>query len=225
MNSLFEFFILPENLIFAIALTIVFLIGVLEGVGLILGMSVVGLMDTLLPEGALEFEIDGPDMESSSSLGRLIGWIRYEKVPIIITLIAFLTSFGLFGMIMQAMMLNVVGFLLPLIIATVISGVISLPGTRLFNKLLSMVIPTDESSAITLDSLVGRLATISMGEAKKNSPAQGKVKDQNGKTHYIMIEPDDSDIILKRGEQVILVRKEKSRFFGIKNTNQTLNEL
>ncbi len=66
--------------------------------------------------------------------------------------------------------------------------------------------PQDESSAIFSEELIGRTATIVLGTAKPNSPAQAKVKDQHGYIHYVMVEPEDDDIF-RQGQVVVLTQK------------------
>jgi hypothetical protein len=80
------------------------------------------------------------------------------------------------------------------------------------------VIPKDESSAVTLDTLVGRVAMIIGGEARRGNPAQGKVATDSGQTLYVMIEPDDTEGILVNGDKVLLVRQlGGTRFTAIPN--------
>lgn len=219
-----EFIVMPENLAFAVSLAVIALIAILEGACLIIGIGFVGFLDTIVPGDGLEVEIEGPDLESANSLGRLFSWLRYKTVPLIITLIVFLTSFGLVGLVLQSISLSFLNFLLPSFIAIAVSFFVSLPVTRIINSFLIRIMPADETNAVSLDSLVGRLAVIYQGKAKRNSPAQAKVKDENGKTHYVMIEPEDKGVTLKKGVEILLTRRVKSRFFGILNINKILSD-
>ena len=47
--------------------------------------------------------------------------------------------------------------------------------------------------------LVGRMATIVLGTARQGSPAQAKVRDQHGQTHYVMLEPDEDGASFQAG--------------------------
>ena len=49
------------------------------------------------------------------------------------------------------------------------------------------------------------------GEAKQNYPAQAKVIDQFGQTHYILVEPE-LDEIFQQGQSVILTQRTKLGF-------------
>jgi hypothetical protein len=80
--------------------------------------------------------------------------------------------------------------------------------------LISKIIPKDETTAIHSDELIGRTAQIILGQAKQNSPAQAKVKDQFGQTHYVLVEPE-LDIIFYQGQDVILTQRTKIGFQAI----------
>lgn len=80
------------------------------------------------------------------------------------------------------------------------------------------MIPKDESSAVTFDVLLGRVAVMVGGEARKGNPAQGKVTTDAGQTLYLMIEPDDSASVFVGGDKVLLVRQlGGTRFAAITN--------
>jgi hypothetical protein len=78
----------------------------------------------------------------------------------------------------------------------------------------SKLLPQDETSAIYSDELIGRTATIILGDAKVNSPAQAKVRDQHGQTHYVLVEPENNQI-LNQGQNVVLTHKTKNGFQAI----------
>ena len=72
--------------------------------------------------------------------------------------------------------------------------------------LIARILPQDETTAIYSDELIGRTATIILGDARPQSPAQAKVKDQHGLTHYILVEPEQ-DEIFSQGQSVVLTQK------------------
>jgi hypothetical protein len=75
---------------------------------------------------------------------------------------------------------------------------------------------------VTLDSLVGRVATVVSGVARHGYPSQAKVTSQHGQTHYIMVEPD-GDGTFESGASVLLVRQiSGTRFAGIANPRPDL---
>ena len=62
--------------------------------------------------------------------------------------------------------------------------------------------------------MIGQPAKIILGIAQANSPAQAKVKDQFGQTHYVLVEPEQ-DESFQQGQIVILTRKTKLGFQAI----------
>jgi hypothetical protein len=215
-----DFLFAPGNAPFSVALLVVMIIALLEGVGTLFGMGISGVMDSLFPEVGLE--MDAPDMDSPTSLGRLLSWIRVKGVPVLILMIIFLTSFGLLGLMMQKIITGVFGQPLNSIIVTIPAIFMSLPVVRLFGMFFQRYMPKDETSAVGLDSFIGLISTITLGEARTDFPAQSKLKDKFGKTHYIMVEPDDGDTTFRQHDDILLVRRVNSVFFGIKNINKTL---
>ncbi|MEL6964311.1 MAG: OB-fold-containig protein, partial [Pseudomonadota bacterium] len=71
-------------------------------------------------------------------------------------------------------------------------------------------------------SFVGRVATITLGSARLGQPAQAKLQDQHGQTHYVMVEPDRQDITFEQGSRVLLVARARGVFRAIKNKNNAL---
>ena len=90
-----------------------------------------------------------------------------------------------------------------------------MPIVRGLSVLAAKILPQDETIAIYSDELIGRTATIILGDAKANSPAQAKVQDQHGKTHYVLVEPANGEI-LKQGQSVILMDKTRNGFQAMK---------
>ncbi len=60
---------------------------------------------------------------------------------------------------------------------------------------LARVLPRDETTAVAIDTLVGRRARIVIGTARRGHPARARVEDQHGQVHFVMVEPlDDSSL-------------------------------
>jgi hypothetical protein len=82
--------------------------------------------------------------------------------------------------------------------------------------------PSDESTAISEMSLVGRAGIIVQGVARAGVAAQLKLRDIHGRTHYVLVEPDLSDEIFEEGAAVLLVKKKGARYTGIRNPHPEL---
>jgi len=62
----------------------------------------------------------------------------------------------------------------------------------------------------TAINLIGRLATISSGNARPGFSAQARVIDEYGQLHYIQVEPEFGELELQ--SQIILIRFNKSHY-------------
>lgn len=209
-----NFMLEPANLPFAVALAIMLFIAAIEGVGALLGFALSGLLDNLMPE--LDMDVDAPDLNDHGAFGEFLTWLRLREVPVIVVLIAFLTSFSITGFLIQQLFASTLGFLLPALIAAAAATFACLPGVRLFAGILGKIMPRDETEAVGTASFIGRTATITLGTASQGEPAQGRLKDKFGKSHYVMIEPDLNDQTFDQGEQILLVRQDGATFFAIK---------
>jgi len=89
---------------------------------------------------------------------------------------------------------------------------------------VARIMPRDETSAVSRDSLVGRVAVIVTGEAAHNSAAQARVRDEHGQVHYVMVEPDNAADTFKQGSSVLLVRHAGAKYFAIHNTSASLRD-
>lgn len=227
---MFAFFVSPENMPFTISLGVMLAIAVLEGTMTLLGAGLSEVIDSLIPDldGGPEIELDldadaeGLDAVGPSALSQFLGWICFGRVPALIWLVGFLTVFGLTGLLMQRLLAGVGLGLLPAWIAWAPALAISLPPTRLMGLGLSKLVPNDESSAVSSVSFIGRTAIVTLGVARTGKPAQGRLTDQHGQTHYVMLEPDLDGDEFPAGTDVILVRKAGGLFRAIKNDRPSL---
>lgn len=209
-----DFMLEPANLPFAVALAIMLFIAAIEGVGALLGFALSGLLDNLMPD--LDIDVDAPDLNDHGAFGEFLTWLRLREVPVIVVLIAFLTSFSITGFLIQQLFASALGFLLPALVAAAAATFACLPGVRLFAGVLGKIMPRDETEAVGTASFIGRTATITLGTASRGEPAQGRLKDKFGKSHYVMIEPDLNDQTFDQGEHILLVRQDGATFFAIK---------
>ncbi|MBJ8444859.1 OB-fold-containig protein [Acinetobacter bereziniae] len=68
--------------------------------------------------------------------------------------------------------------------------------------------------------LLGRLATVSSGNARPGFSAQARVHDENGQLHYVQVEPEFGELEFQ--SQIILIRFRKSHYIAkkISTSNQ-----
>jgi len=234
-----EQFFAPENSPFAIALMIMVLLGFIEGIGMVIGLGVSDLIDSLLPDFDLDADIDADlDAASDGVLGghgveighvdqigpftRMLSWLRVGRVPILILVVILLLAIGLGGLILQTIASSVFGGPLPTLIAVIPAGMLGLASMNVLGGLAEKILPRDETSAVSHDSFVGRVATITLGTAKTGSTAEARLRDQYQQAHYVMVEPDIEGEELHQGEEVLIVRREGTTFRAISNPNAAL---
>lgn len=226
-----EFILAPENLAFTVALAVMLGIALLEGTLTLLGLGLSGLLDDLIPESLQpdldleiggDLDVDAGEVGAPSALSRLLGWMCVGRVPVLVLLVAFLTSFGLAGLFVQHTLQTVTGFLLPVWLAWVPALVLAMPFTRLIGRGLARIVPADETSAVSSETFIGRVATITLGTASPGNPAQARLTDQHGQSHYVMVQPDQAEESFNQGTSVLLVSREGVAFNAIRNTNPSL---
>lgn len=210
-----------QNLPFAVAIALMLLIALLEGVTTLLGLGLSGLLDSIVPELDVDLDVDG-GFQATGPLTKVLGWLRIGQVPILVLLVVFLTSFGLIGFGIQSASHRMSGQFLPTFGAVGVSLVLALPLVRMCGGILAKIIPQDETEAVSEKSFIGRVAVVTTGKAKKGSPAQGKITDRYGQTHYVMIEPDEAGEEFLQGAEVLLVHQQGATFSAIRNTSAAL---
>jgi Inner membrane protein YqiJ, N-terminal/Inner membrane protein YqiJ, OB-fold len=217
-----EFLLAPQNFVFTTALVVMVMIAVLEGVGAMMGAGLSAVLDQLIPNVEIDLDMEGPDLDSPGPFGRFLSWISVRRVPVLVLFILFLLFFGLIGLFVQDFTQSLFGFLLPGILASLITLMLTVPLVKGTTLLLAKILPRDETSAISRGSLIGRTAQITLGEAKQGYPSQAKVKDRFGKIHYLMVEPDESGIIFNNGDVVLLVKYDGVCFYAIRPQSEEL---
>ena len=213
-----------ENLPFTVALAVMFGIALLEGITTVFGAGFSAVLDTLIPDMdiGMDVDLDGPEVRTPNAVTRLLGWLRVGQVPILMLLVIFLTAFRLLGLGIQSVTHGIIGAYAPGWMASIPAVVFAMPVVRVLGGLLEKFMPKDETEAVSEDSFVGRIALITLGKAEKGSPAQARLKDRFGQSHYVMVEPETENDAFEQGEQVLLIKKMNSVFLAIRNTNEAL---
>lgn len=202
-------FLAPESWPFTVAVMLLLSIAVVEGMALLIGFSFSGWLDHLLPDAT-----DGLGSISDSWLG----WLHIGKVPMLVILVVLLTAFATIGYTINGLARGILGFFPPALLSAAVAFLGALPVVRVFAATIAHIIPRDESSAVPLESLVGRVAIIVNGTARANYPAEARVKNEHGLTLYVHVEPDSQGSQLSTGESVLLVKQiSGSRFMAIAN--------
>ena len=221
----------PAMMPFTIAIVIMLVILALELVGLMFGAALSDLVDGVLPDFDLDadidvdVDIDGPEMPDISGAGfveQLLGWLSVGKVPALMLFVVFLTGFGLTGLVAQNALNNLVGFYLPGFLMSLPALIGGLFITHYVGRGLARIMPKEETDAVSTETFIGQVAEILRGEAKIGAPAEAKLKDIKGMTHYVLVQPDEADAKFEAGEKVLLVEKRGAVFIAIANPNAAL---
>ncbi|MEO0865263.1 MAG: YqiJ family protein [Pseudomonadota bacterium] len=197
-----DLFTSPASLPFAIALTVVAALFVLEIISALIGGTILGAgsdgpdldmdVDTdfdlsIEPDMDIEVEAATDAVDTSELSGGLFTWIGARDVPFLIWLVSFLTMFGLSGLILQSAVEALTGGMLPATVAVIIAIVPALAVTRILANWVALLMPKTETTALRARHLGGYHGTITQGTARRGKPAEVKIKDRHGNIHYLRI--------------------------------------
>jgi hypothetical protein len=206
-------FLAPETWPFAVASLLILSIAAIEGIALLMGATVAGWLDSLLHHAP-----DAPDAPDS-----WLGWLHLGRVPVLVLVVLFLGLFALAGFALDLVAVGVFGVLIPPLIAAPVAAAAALPLMRVCAGAIAHIIPSDQTYAVSLDTLVGRVAVIVSGTARLGYPAQGKVTSEHGQILYVMVEPDAADVTFAPRDAVLLVKRlTGTRFQAIRNPRPDL---
>jgi len=182
---------------------------IMEGAGLLFAASPSSWLDGLVPD--LPDSLEGP-----------LAWLHVGKVPFLILLGIFLAGFSMSGYAIQAFSSALFGQLMPAWLAAVPAMLGGMSLVRGLGGLLARLVPSDETSAVSEMSLIGRAGLVVQGTARQGSAAQMKLRDMHGRTHYVLVEPDLPGETFEEGVSVLLVKKNGARYMGIRNPHPEL---
>ncbi len=223
-----DFLLLPQNQVFTFALGLMVAIVTLEFVSLLIGLGLSDVLDQVMPDIDVDVDADiDADLDTDlsgagGSFAQILSWMNVGRVPVLMLLLIFLSSFGLCGLFAQRLMISSTGFALPAVFLSVPAFIAAIFSVRVGGKAVARVMPKEETSAVSEKTFIGRTATIVLGTAAKGDAAQAKLEDAFKQTHYILVEPDNATETLPEGADVLIVRQEGTVFFAIKNTHPSL---
>jgi membrane protein implicated in regulation of membrane protease activity len=200
-----EQFMQPEVRPFAVAALMIALVGGLEVAGMIVGMSFSELFGH-----ALDFGHGSND----SGIVQAMSWINVGSVPLMICILLALGIFSISGFLIQDVA-RMVAMPLPATAAGVLAAVVSVPLLRGATRYASRLIPQDESYAVGLSDLVGRVGEVSVGPLDGGLPGRVRVKDVHGNRHTLTASAAPGSPPLDKGTPVLLVDRKDGRFIAI----------
>lgn len=229
----------PHSKAFAIALGLVVAIALLEFLSALIGVSASAAIDSFLPDlemdSAVEFNaslggggaLDGdtlniPDAPGPGPLSAVLGWLCVGKVPILILLILFLSTFGVTGIGLQWLLAANFGATLPGWLISIPALGAALPLTRVTGLGFARLMPKEQTEAISQKEFTGKMASIIRGQSRQGQPAEAKITDSYGRTHYLLVEPDSADEIFGTEDELIIVGRRNGIFRIVRNVNPAM---
>jgi hypothetical protein len=211
----------PGNAPFLVAICMMVFIGALEGLSLLIGTGLLHHLDSFfaIHLDHAHFDHAGPLFPGEN----VLGWLHVGRVPLLVLIVLFLMGFAIAGLTLQWAVAGLVGNPLPPLPASLIAAACAVPGVRLFGGQIARYVPRDETSAISEESFVGRVARLTAASAMAGQPGQAKLTDEHGRTHYLLVVPDDPEIQFTRDDAVLIVsRASGSLFHAIRNPRPDL---
>lgn len=188
----------PHNLPFAVALALMVLLALVQGLGLADALS----------------DADAGDGAADDATGVLAALLGLGRVPLMVWLAVFLLVFAALGVSIQQLATGLLGAPLDRWLAALGAGAAALPATGALVRPLANILPGDESTAVPRDALVGRRAVVQTGTARNGAAARAQVADRHGQLHHVMVEPHDAGGALMEGDTVLLLRREGEIFYA-----------
>jgi hypothetical protein len=205
MSALLEHVMAPEVRPFAIAAAMIVIVGSIEVVSMLVGASLSEMLGTNIDFGH----------PSDNGVVNAISWVNVGGVPLLIFLLLLLGAFSITGFLIQDIARMVAGPL-PATAASVGAVVVSVPIVRAASRAIARVIPKDESYAVGLGDLVGRVGEVVIGPLDQGPPGRVSVADVHGNRHFVLAVAAPSSSPLPQGTLVLLVDRVDTRFVAVR---------
>jgi hypothetical protein len=214
----------PPFVPFALALGLLAGLFLLELVVLVLGGSLFGGegVDADVDPGLEAFDLepgDIPDLQAmiaaadseqavpeTAEPSGLAGLLGLGATPFMIWLAALLLGFGVSGLVLQSVADAVAGAPLTPGLAVLATLPLGLGFARRFARSFARVLPKLETTATSVQFMGGLRGRVTQGVARQGSPAEVRLTDRHGNTHYLRCEPLLTDAVITEGSDVLTVR-------------------
>jgi Protein of unknown function (DUF1449) len=208
--GMIDHFLAPEVRPFAIAAVMIAIIGGIESMSMLIGLS---LSDVL--GKAIGFDHG----HSDSNVVNAISWLNVGGVPLLVFILLALGLFSITGFLIQDAARLILAPL-PAAIAALGAVAVSLPLLRASTREVARVIPQDETYAVALTDLVGRVGQVVVGPLDQGLPGRVRVKDVHDNWHTVMAQAAPESPPLQKGAKVLLVDCRDRLFIAIAATDE-----
>ncbi|WP_201829500.1 OB-fold-containig protein [Microvirga zambiensis] len=184
----------------------------IETISLVAGFSLSHFIDQ-----SFESETFGgyhADTGETGFIGGLMGWINAGRVPLLIVIITWLAAFAAAGFMLQTLAASLLAPL-PVAVAGFIAFGLAAPATRFTTRLVSRIVPRDETYVVSDADLIGRVAEVTLGPLDRGPAGRVKVRDTHGNWHFPMAKLADGHDPIPVGAQALLVERNGTTFLVI----------
>lgn len=207
---MFTFLLADMNLLYTLAISIVLLFLFLELLGLIVGISLLELLDNISP-----IDANSSLPITDGGVSNLLDWLCLTKLPMLVWLIIALTHFSIIGYSINYAVLTSLEWQPQLIFILPTTVFFTLIMTHFVGSALAQIIPNNETTAVSTSTFIGKAAKITIGTASSGNPAEALLLDDFNQKHYIMVEPEFEKEYLPKGTEVVIVEKLNGTWLAI----------
>lgn len=207
---LLDHILLPEVRPFAVAGAMIVVVGAVELTSMLVGFSLSELVGRTVDL----------DSHGEGALVNALAWMNVRGVPLLVYLMIALAFFSIAGFLIQDVAAAIKSPL-PLFLAVPAALVMAAPFVRWTSGGLASLIPRDESYAVDLSSLVGRVGRVAVGPLDQGPPGRVRVKDEHDNLHTVTASAAPDSPPLPQGAEVLLVDRINSRFIAVAAPDET----
>jgi hypothetical protein len=204
MSAMSEVLLAPEVRPFAVAAAIMVVLGGIEVLTTLVGLSIGELFGK---------DID-VDADHHTGLGGLFLWINAGRLPLLILIILALGLFSIIGFLLHGIA-HGLGLTMPVWIAVPVAAAGSIPLIRAASRAIARIIPRDESYAVNESDFVGHIGEVAVGPLDQGLPGRVRLKDVFGNWHSVAARASHDSNALPVGTSVLLVDRDAKSFIAI----------
>lgn len=152
-----------------------------------------------------EFDLGG-EVAAPAASSNPLSWLGLGQMPTLIWLATLFMSFGVAGIALQGLVTTISGAPLAALMAVIPCGAAALWFTGQFGAVFARALPKSESQSVSTRQLGRRHGTVTQGTAARGTPAEVRVTDRYGNTHYLRAEPMRDTDTIAQGTEVLVLR-------------------
>ena len=207
--GMIDHFLQPEVRPFAIAAIMIGIVGAIETLSMLIGVSLSELLGKAI----------SVDHNSDSTFVNALCWLNVGGVPLLVFILLALGLFSIAGFLIQDAARLVLAPL-PASIAALGAVAAMLPLLRAATREVARLIPQDETYAVSLSDLIGRVGQVVVGPLDQGLPGRVRVKDVHNNWHTVTASAAPDSPPLQKGARVLLVDCRDRLFIAIAATDE-----